>query len=242
MDQLATAAAGGLRSRLEALDLLAHNMANASTPGFKADREMYRQYFSEEALGEDRSSPVIEGRWTDFSQGALTPTGNTLDFGLSGKGFFTINGPNGPLYTRNGNFHLAADGRIVTADGYEVEIRTEDGQKFKADPALDLRVTADGAIHQGGREAGRFVLVDFAATVANEKRPGNYFSFDTPQPQPASGVEVHQGRIEQANVPAAETAVRLVNVMRQFEMLNRAIALGGEMNKKAVDEVARVNG
>lgn len=241
MDNLSIAASAGLRARMESLELLAHNLANATTPGFKADRELYRQYFSEETLGDGPVLPMVEAHHTDFSQGTIAPTGNPLDFALSGKGFFAAKGPNGPLYLRGGSFQATADGRIVTREGYEVEIRTADGQPFRLDPRLDFEVARDGTIRQGRQEAGRFVVVDFAAG-GFEKRAGNYFSFSAPQPIDAQSVEIHQGRTEQANVAAPEMAVRLVNVMRQFEMLSRAIALGGEMNKKAVEEVARVNG
>ena len=116
-------AASGLRARMESLDLLANNMANASTGGYKADREFYSLYAAPEAQADSDSPttmPVIERPWTDLSQGVLDTTGNSLDVALDGKGFFRVNGPNGPLYTRNGSFHLAADGTLVTADGYPV--------------------------------------------------------------------------------------------------------------------------
>ena len=122
MDPITAIAASGLRARMESLDLLANNIANASTGGYKADREFYSLYVAPEAAGNDTSStmPLIERPWIDHAQGALHATGNPLDVALSGKGFFAVNGPSGPLYTRNGNFRLAADGKLITADGYAV--------------------------------------------------------------------------------------------------------------------------
>ena len=227
---------------MESLDLLAHNLANATTPGFKADRELYRQYFSEETVGDENAPmlPTLESHQTDFTQGSISNTGNPLDLALSGKGFFVAKGPNGPVYLRAGSFHATGDGRILTKEGYEVEIRTPDGQPFRIDPRSDLQIGKDGTISQGGVAAGRFAVVDFA-TGTFEKKAGNYFSFSTPQPIDAQNVEVHQGAVEQSNASAPELAVRLVSVMRQFEMLNRALTLGGEMNRKAVEEVARVS-
>ncbi len=241
MDQFTVLVASGLRSRMEALDMLSHNIANSSTAGFKADREMYRQYFSEEALGEAVVSPVVEGKWTDFSQGPLTPSSSQLDFGLSGKGYFVAKGPRGPLYTRNGNFRVSNTGALTTAEGYEVEIKTADGKPAKLNPRLDLQVALDGTIRQGGATLGRLSVVDFGPQTGFEKRAGNYFSFSSPQPIEARGVEIRQGTVEASNVNAPETAVRLVNVMRQFEMLNRALSINGEMSKKAVDDIARVS-
>src|ERR1035438_2461215 len=94
-------AASGLRARMESLDLLANNIANASTGGYKADREFYSLYVGPEAQDDDAANtmPVIERQWTDLSQGSVHPTGNALDMALSGSGFFTVEGPNGPLYT-----------------------------------------------------------------------------------------------------------------------------------------------
>ncbi|MGC4051681.1 MAG: flagellar hook-basal body complex protein [Paludibaculum sp.] len=121
MDPLTTTAAAGMRSRLEALDLLSNNLANVSTPGFKADREAYSLYMSEESqYAADAggipqvSAPVIETNRTDYSQGLLTSTGNGTDLALSGAGFFQVDGPNGTLLTRNGRFQVTRDGRLTT--------------------------------------------------------------------------------------------------------------------------------
>jgi flagellar basal body rod protein FlgG len=236
MDNLTIAAASGMRARMESLDLLAHNLANASTAGFKADRELYRQ-----ADGAEDSpvTPVVEGRWTDQSQGVLTATGRDLDFALHGPGAFAIKGPNGPLYTRDGSFRLSKQGALVTREGYEVEIRTPQNRPFRADPALPLEVSSDGTIRQRGETLGTLRVVEFGAG-GQQKLEGNYFSFSPDQPIDAKNTVIERGHLEQSNVAPAEMAVRLVNVMRQFEMLNRALSVGAEMNRRAIEEVARV--
>jgi flagellar basal body rod protein FlgG len=236
MDNLTIAAASGMRARMESLDLLAHNLANAGTTGFKADREIYRQSLD----GEDSPvTPIVEGRWTDFSQGALVATGRDFDFALHGPGWFAIKGPNGPLYTRDGSFHLSREGKILTREGYEVEIRTPQDKPFRADPRLPLDIASNGAITQQGETLGTIRVVEFAS-ASHQKLEGNYFSFSEPRPIDAQNTAIERGRLEQANVAPAEMAVRLVNVMRQFEMLNRAISFGAEMNRRAIEEVARV--
>src|SRR5205085_11375182 len=100
MDPLTAVAASGLRARMESLELLANNVANAATGGYKADREFYGLYTAAES---DATStmPLIERPWTDMSQGIIHTTGNPLDVSLSGNGFFAVNGPSGRLYTRN---------------------------------------------------------------------------------------------------------------------------------------------
>lgn len=236
MDNLTIAAASGMRARMESLDLLAHNLANTATTGFKADREIYRQ-----ADGAEDSpvTPVIEGRWTDHSQGLLAPTGRDLDFALNGPGAFAVKGPKGSLYTRDGSFRMSKEGKLLTREGYEVEIRTPPNRPFRADPTVALDVSSDGTIRQRGEDLGTLRIVEFGPG-GHEKLEGNYFSFSAGRPIDAKNTVIERGHLEQANVAPAEMAVRLVNVMRQFEMLNRALALGADMNRRAIEDVARV--
>ena len=241
MDTLTIAAAGGMQSRMQSLDMLANNLANTGTGGYKSDREFYNLYVSAETdSGVDGSAaalPIIEKPWTDFSQGTLRATGSAWDLALSGKGFFAVDGPSETLYTRNGNFRVTAAGSLVTAEGYKV--RTASGEDLKIQPAGALQVSPDGTVSQDGQTLGRLQIGDFSDTSALIKQGSSYFR--TPLAlQAASAVQVAQGELESSNVGAAESAVRLVEVMRQFEMLQKAATLGSQMNREAVEEVARV--
>jgi flagellar basal body rod protein FlgG len=184
--------------------------------------------------------PLIERPWVDHAQGALQTTGNPLDVALSGKGFFAVNGPGGPLYTRNGNFRLAADGKLTSADGYPV--RDSAGAPVTLQATRGLEISSDGTITQDGVAAGKLEIVDFTSTAGLSKQGSNYFRINDPAMRPAapSGTTVEQGHLEGSNTGTAESAVRLVSVMRQFEMLQKAVSLGTEMNKKAIEEVAKV--
>jgi flagellar basal-body rod protein FlgF len=240
MDPLTTAAASGMRGRMEALEMLAHNLANANTPGFKADRELYSDYVAADLEANNNSKlPDIQSRWTDFAQGVLTATGNPLDLALSGRGFFVVNGPEGPLYTRDGSFQIARNGQLVTRDGYAV--RQRDGKPVVLDPQQTVEVDREGAIRQAGNVVAQLDLVEFPAPQALTKRAGNYFAWSDPN-RPAGGTppEVAQGHLESANVSPAEASVQLINVMRQFEMLTKALQIGGEMSKRVLDDVARI--
>jgi len=241
MDTLTITAAGGMRARMESLDMLANNLANSETGGYKTDREFYDLYVSAEATGPAGGSastlPVIERPWTDFSQGTLRATGSPSDLAISGKGFFTVDGPSGSLFTRNGSFRVSPDGSLVTTEGYAV--RTVSGGGLKIQPSGDLEVAADGTVRQNGQTLGRLQIADFSNTDSLVKQGASYFR-SAAAPQPASGAAVEQGKLESSNVGAAESAVRLVSVMRQFEMLQKAATLGSQMNREAVEEVARV--
>ena len=245
MDALTIAAASGLKARMESLEMLANNLANQSTAGFKGDREFYSLYVSPEAQdplapeGSASTLPVIERHWTDFSQGTLRTTNNPLDLAISGRGFFSANGPAGPLYTRNGNFRLSAAGVLTTMEGHPV--RMAGGGTIQTNSASPLEVTPDGTITQNGAVLGQFEIVDFQDLSVLAKQGAGYFRAGAgAAPVAARGIEVRQGRLEGSNVSPAEGAVRLVNVIRQFEMLQKAIVLGAEMNRRAVEEVARV--
>jgi flagellar basal-body rod protein FlgF len=234
---------------MESLDMLANNLANAATSGYKGDYESYGLYAGSESsaapdgqLDPTRPGtlPVIEKLWTDFSQGLLQPTGNAFDLALSGKGLFVVTGPSGPLYTRNGSFHVDEQGRLASAEGYPLQ--SQDGTPLQLDPANPAEVAADGTVLQGGQQVGRLKLVGIQDQGSLTKVGHSYFRMLDPaaKPGPAKDVQVHQGKLESSNVSPAESAVRLVSVMRQFEMLQRAISLGAEMNRKAVEDVARV--
>jgi flagellar basal-body rod protein FlgF len=243
MDQISVLAASGLRARMQSLDMLANNIANTSTSGYKGDSEFYSLFTSEMASGESNDPaatlPMIERQWTDFGQGLLEPTNNSLDFGLSGKGFFVAKGPSGPLYTRNGSFHVATNGTLVTADGYS--LLDQNGQPIKAEPTVPVEVALDGSIHQRGQLLGQFKLVNFQDPSVLAKQGNTYFTNSSDEkPIDATDIQIHQGQIEGSNISPAQGAVRLVNVMRQFEMMQKAIMISSEMSSKAISEVAKV--
>ena len=247
MDPLTISAASGLRSRMETLDLLANNLANAETSGYKTDHEFYGLYTSADAydpLGSGFVStlPVVEKQWTDFSQGTLNTTGNPLDVALSGRGFISVNGPSGPLYTRSGNFKIAPSGELVTGEGYTVRSAGTNGQPIRVTSDKPIQISPDGSFTQGDQPLGQLEIVDFKSTDSLKKLTGAAFQNTDPAnvPAAASNTKVEQGKVETANVAVPEAAMRLVGVMRQFEMLQKAVTLDSEMDKSGIQEVARV--
>lgn len=281
MDALTSTAAAGIRSRVEALDLLANNLANANSTGYKADRELYRRYAADEAYETSTGSfdptqqPDIDSRWTDFSQGAFATTGQPLDLALQGSGFFVVSDARAPagtlagtaagapagkasaelFYTRDGHFRLVPveptpgqppgqsidplrRSRLETEDGLVVS--GNEGKPIFLDPRLPVEFGRDGTVRQDGLVVNRLLVADPGTAQQLQKRSGNYFSFDLPAVAPrALHAEVQQGKLEAANVTPAESAVRLINVMRQFESLQKALQIGSEMNRRSVEEVAK---
>ena len=245
MDNLNIAAVSGLRSRMTSLDLLANNLANSATGGFKLDREYYGVYSADEAQnsvdgGAGTTLPVVERQWTDFSAGPLQATGNPLDVALSGKGFLGLNASGKTLYTRNGNMRILASGELGSSDGYP--IRGTGGGTIHIQPEKAVTIAPDGTVQQENQNVGQIEVVDFKSTDFLRKVGSTNFentdSKATPSPMANPGLQ--QGKLEGSNVPVAEAAMRLVGVMRQFEMLQKAIGISTEMDTKSIQEVARV--
>ena len=226
-----------MKSRLQSLDLLANNIANSGTAGFKSDQEFYGLF--------DEHLPMVDNKWTDFSQGTLTATGNPLNLALSGKGFFALNSPSGILYTRNGDFRISKSNQLETQEGYTARNVLDQGKPITVDPNQPIEIDKAGVVRQGGQDIGQIEVDSPDSSPVDLTKLGNsYFMMadkNAKAPPPAQNAEVLQGQIEQSNTPVAESAVKLVGVLRQFEMLQKAITMGTEMSKRAIEEVAKVS-
>jgi flagellar basal-body rod protein FlgF len=246
MDNLSISAVSGLRSRMISLDMLANNLANSATSGYKNDREYYGLYSSDDAQnsvdgGGGATLPTVEKQWTDFSPGVIEVTGNPLDVAISGKGFFGLTGPNGPLYTRNGSFQILPTGDLGSTDG--TPLRGLGGSVIHVQPNKPIVISPEGFVRQNGAMVGQIEVVNFKSTEALHKTTSTAFENTDPAknpPTPATGIEVQQGKLEGSNVPVADAAMRLVGVMRQFEMLQKAVGVSSDMDTKSIQEVARV--
>jgi flagellar basal-body rod protein FlgF len=242
MDAISTSAASGMRARMESLEMLANNLANVETGGFKADREFFSIYTGDDASADPQTGdiptlPLIQTHWTDLAQGNMINTSNPFDFAIDGDGLFAVDTKGGVRYTRNGNFRIGAGGTLTTADGSTV--RAQGGGPIQLEPGLPVEVLPDGTVQQAGQVAGQLELSAFDKGGL-DKMGANYFvPLEGVKARPATGA-VLQGKLEQSNVGAAESSVRLVAIMRQFEMLQKAMNIGNELNRKAIEEVARV--
>lgn len=242
MDSISTLAASGMQARMQSLEMLANNLANVDTGGYKADREFYSLYVGDEAMGDlatgnTATLPVIETQWTDLAQGNLRNTSNPLDLALDGDGMFAIQTPAGVRYTRNGNFRLSASGALTTSDGSPV--RAQGGGQIVLQPGLPVEVLPDGTVKQSGQPLGQIEISSFDPSKLDKQGASYFAPFAGTRPKPATGT-ILQGKLEDSNVGTADSSVRLVAIMRQFEMLQKAMNIGNELNRRAIEEVARV--
>ncbi len=241
MDAISISVASGMRSRIQSLDLLANNLANTETNGYKADREFYSIYTSAEANADTQNAiatqPVVGKQWMDLSPGELRATSNPLDVAVSGDGLFAIQTSRGIRYTRNGNFRLSPSGTLTTVDGSTV--RSLKGNPIKLDERLPVEILPDGSIQQGGSVVDQLQVTSFDQASLSKEGANYLVANQGATPKAATGI-ILQGKLEQSNVGAAESAVRLVAITRQFEMLQKAAGIGNDLNKRAIEEVARV--
>jgi flagellar basal-body rod protein FlgF len=241
MDSISISAASGMRSRMQSLDLLANNLANAETGGYKADREFYSVYTSAEAHAEGQDDlttlPVIQKQWTDLSSGDLRPTWNPLDVAVDGEGMFSVQTPRGVRYTRNGNFRLSPAGTLTASDGNPV--RSQTGAPITVDGNLPIEILEDGTVQQAGNPVAKLQLTSFTPGELSKEGSNYFIAAQNVIGAPATGA-VMQGKLEQSNVGAAESAVRLIGITRQFEILQKAAGIGNDLSKQAIEQVARV--
>ncbi|MEP7363026.1 MAG: flagellar hook basal-body protein, partial [Acidobacteriota bacterium] len=217
--------------------------AGQATAGFKADREAYTLYRATDVIdpsieGDPLQSPLIQDNWTDFSPGTIQATGDQAHLALDGPGYLRVRGPASELLTRSGAFRINTDSTLVTADGYAV--LSTDGQPIQLRPNIPFAISRDGVVTQRGNEVAKLQIQEVSDTTALKKHHGTYFQLNRADAaQPATKTGVLQGHLEGANVAGPESSVRLIEVLRQFETLQKAIQIGAEMGRRS-DEVARV--
>ena len=245
MDSGYYAAMSGLVARTQALDTAASNLANAQTPGYRAERE----YFRSVLLGIDAINSqlgrtvnnfgLLGGDQLSMAQGPLQVTGNPLDLAIEGQGFFLVQTPNGPRYTRDGGFHRAPGGQLVTEAGDAVLSATN--QPILIPPG-EVSVGVDGAISvAGGVVASVGVFTFPAGTQLTPEGTNHYVAPQGVAAMASTNASVHQGAIESANQDVIQGSLDLIVMQRQAEMMQKAVTLfHTDFNKFATEDLPKV--
>ena len=236
-------AISGNLAMMNQLDVLANNLANVNTPGFKKDTISFEAVMAASALqGSDGSADtpaLATGSYSiDFSAGSVKVTGNTFDIALDGEGFFAINTPQGKAYTRQGNFKMDANSKLVTADGYEV---LGGGSPIIINGG-SVSFDAKGKIFVEGQEAGSIDVLDFPKPYDLRKIGSALFMPNDPDatPQATKDTVVRQGYLEGSNVNALEEMVRMIETTRSSETCQRMIQNYDQLTGKAVNDLGKV--
>ena len=245
MDSGYYAAMTGLMARTQALDTAAANLANAQTPGYRAEREYFRSVLlGPEALDSQLGQTVnryglLGGDRLNLGQGALQPTGNSLDLAIEGQGFFAVQTANGLRYTRDGSFHRSQTGTLVAQAGEPVLSST--GQSIALPPG-EVSVGSNGVVSVAGGAVSTVGVFTFPPGSELVPEGANrYIAANPAKAVISAGATVHQGAVESANEDAVQGTLDLIVMQRQAEMMQKALTVfHTEFNKFAAEDLPKV--
>jgi flagellar basal-body rod protein FlgF/flagellar basal-body rod protein FlgG len=245
MDSGYYAAMAGLVARTQALDTAASNLANAQTPGYRAEREFFRSVLlgpdaSDSQLGQTVNNfGLLGGDRLSMAQGALEETGNPLDMAIEGQGFFMVQTINGARYTRDGSFHRAQNGQLVTQANEPV--LSNAGQPILIPPG-EVSVGADGVISAAGGVVAQVGVFGFPpGTELTPEGANRYVAPQGVTGATATDASVHEGAIESANQDVVQGSLDLIVMQRQAEMMQRALTVfHTDFNKFATEDLPRI--
>lgn len=223
------------------LDVVANNVANASTPGYKGETMVFEKYLTNDkdnfrhkiAFSNDVATYV------DYKDGAATQTGRNLDVALEGEGFFRVETPEGIRHTRRGNFRLNEQSVLVTAEGYPV-LQRDDSTIILEPDDIDIRISADGSVRVGntGDLRGQIGTARFDNPQKLKRLEGGLYQSEEPE-QTDAPAKILQGYIEQSNVSPVTELTNLINVNRSVSGVTGFMADMHDLTRRAITAYTR---
>lgn len=234
----------GMQAKLDALDVLANNLANVNSAGFKGDKVFFT--YLNKSLNDSPGANNLAAAVNQFvhadsrlngEAGAITPTHRDLDIAIEGNGFLAVETPRGIRYTRNGNLQQNAQFALTTADGYPV--LGADGKAITLGPGA-VTIKQDGAVLLEGNEAGRLKVVAFEDLSKLQKEGASLFaSPENGAGESSSNAQIRSGCLEQSNVSAISSIIQMVDLLRSFESAQKCVGLINDINGKVIDKLGR---
>jgi flagellar basal-body rod protein FlgF len=233
-------AVSGLRAQMEALDMVANNLANVNTSGFKEDNAFFT-LLRQVDQGPDQLNSTINQSITaqaavNPTAGSIRPTNRDLDIAIEGDGFLVVQTAGGNKYTRNGSLHLNDKSVLSTSDGFPVL-----GIKNQPIPlgSGKIRIDQEGNVSLDGAFVDRLKVVAFDKVSMLQKEGGSLFSqkpgLNSEKP---SSAKISSGYLEESNVNAVSSVVRMVEIMRHFEALQKSVSLVmNEITEKSIEKL-----
>jgi len=224
-----------------AIDIVANNVANASTTGFKREGIVFDTLLSRPAPGESIQFVVDRATYRDASNGPIVPTGNPLDIAISGAGYFPIQTPQGTRYTRAGSFQLNTDGQVTTLSG---DVLLADGDQPLTIPSTttQINISSDGFVSarvDNGTslaQLGKLKIVRFDNEQAMQPVGNGLYTTSQEEQQVEHG-SVVQGALEQSNVSAVTEITQMIQIMRSYE---QTVNLIGQENQRLDDAITKL--
>ncbi len=226
------------------MDIIANNIANMDTTGFKVESMIQKTDPAEPAYTFGGPRPVKfvspDGVARDFGQGSLVKTDGQLDMAIEGKGFFQVRTPDGARFTRDGRFTTDTTGRLVTQAGHPV--LDEGGGEIQIDGEKGLvSVGADGTLSQGNERIGKVGMYGFANAGVLEKAGDNlYRNGSNQQAEIATDARLRQGYLESSNVKPVLEITRMVEVSRAYERTAKMIDSEADLSRRSVERLGKL--
>ena len=235
-----------LDTQQRTMDVIANNIANANTDGYKAQRTLFSDYLSRQhAVDAPRGGDVLaytqdRATFLDQRDGSLTPTGNPLDVAITGSGFFTVSTAAGPRLTRSGRFGLMPDGRIADASGNT--LLDAGGNPLQLSPAdTQIRISGDGTISTENGSVGKIAVVTPDDVNRLVPEGGKLFRADTAT-TPVAQPKVTQGMVEGSNVQPIAELSRMIQNQREFQFVSQFVESEAQRQQNAIDKIAQAEG
>lgn len=225
-------------STKDQMSVIANNVANMSTGGYKGEKLVFKRVIAETFAGDAVSFPKNYGLHRDTRNGPITRTSNQLDIALRGEGYLTIQTPKGIAYSRNGHLSLNNKSELVNSAGYPV---LDSGKKpIVFDQSVNnITITKDGSISADGDELGQISVVRFE-NPQDLKREGSSLFNTKSAPLPDETTEVLQGHVEGSNVQPVLEMTRFMTAARNFATVSKMIEREDDRQRRAVEEVGRL--
>ena len=234
------------------MDVVANNVANVNTNGYKADRSLFSEYLNSGAhednfAGRDRAVSYVldNGTFKDFAQGPTEQTKNPLDVAIDGGGFLVVQTRGGERYTRDGGLQINNQGQLVTQSGNPV-LGTSGPIVFQPTDH-DISIAADGnitvleGVNRIDSVRGKLRVVNFADAQKLVKEGSNLYSAGPgTAAQPDIVSTVRQGFIEKSNVNSVAEMSRMIEVTRAYTQISAMLQQQGDLRKTALDKLADV--
>ncbi len=225
------------------LDVIANNVANVTTNGFKARSALFKEYLAPRASADTFPQPdrklsyvIDNGTPLDMSSGAIERTGNPLDVAIKGDGFLVVRTAAGERYTRNGALDLNARGELVTSDGHPVV--GENGPIVFGNTESGFNIGADGTVTTSLGQRGKLRLVRFADPQGLTNEGANVFAAAVPPVAAGPAARLEGGALERSNVKPIVEMGRLVEVNRAYASIAALLQRGDELRRTAISRLA----
>lgn len=218
------------------MGVVANNIANASTTGFRREGVVFSEYVA--ALDQDPSLSMAHasGRHVDLSQSTLSQTGGQFDLAIQGEGFYLIETPQGQRLTRAGSFTPSAEGELVTPDGYRL-LDAGGAPVFVPPDARGVAVAADGTLSAEGQPLAQVGLWKPTDPLSLRHQSGTLFSAS--DVEPAEGATVLQGMLEDSNVEPVSEIARMIEVQRAYELGQKFLDAEDERVRGVISTLGR---